>query len=99
MGVDVHNVIPPSDMARDMITQRTAIELITMLRTLEHMLNNDDLDILNKAVMRKTRLWIIEEIEHRYDVRDAMDAWAVNVNTKLSYVEALIRALPDDAVA
>jgi hypothetical protein len=49
---------------------------------------------------RQARMWIIEAIEARYpEVNADMDAWAADVETELTYVEALIAALPVAAVA
>jgi hypothetical protein len=48
---------------------------------------------------RQSRLWIIEAIEARHPEVDAkMDAWAADDDTDLTYVEALIAALPLSAV-
>jgi hypothetical protein len=45
---------------------------------------------------RTTRAWLIEEIESRHDVTRAMDRWVMNDHSRLTYVEALVKALPDD---
>jgi hypothetical protein len=48
---------------------------------------------------RQARRWIIEAIEARHPEVDAkMDAWAADDDTDLTYVEALIAALPLSAV-
>ena len=48
---------------------------------------------------RQARIWIIDAIEARYpEVNAAMDAWAADDDTDLTYVEALIAALPLSAV-
>jgi len=42
----------------------------------------------------KVRLAVIEELERRYDVSDAMEAWAAG-DSELSYVQALLVAVID----
>jgi len=42
---------------------------------------------------------VVDELESRYDVNDAMDAWAADLDSPLSYEEALLVALPVEAVA
>ena len=49
---------------------------------------------------RQARAWMFEEIERRYDVAEAMDAWAdAEDPSELSYFEALLLALPKEAMA
>ena len=48
---------------------------------------------------RLAKAWTCEEIERRYDVEAAMDAWADVDDHGMTYVEALIAALPIEAVA
>jgi len=50
------------------------------------------------GVRQVIRNWIIEEIETRHDVAHAMDRWVTNDHTALTYVEALIGALPSGCV-
>lgn len=45
------------------------------------------------------RRLLIEEIEARHDVEDAMNAWSEDVTGEVSYVQALIAALPLAALA
>ncbi len=40
----------------------------------------------------KVRLAVIEELERRYDVSDAMEAWAAG-DSELTYVQALVAAM------
>ncbi len=41
------------------------------------------------------RSWLLDEIERRYPlVRGALDAWAADLDLDLTYVEALLEALP-----
>lgn len=47
---------------------------------------------------RLAKVWTIEEVERRFDVEAAMNAWADEVS-ELSYVEALLIALPTEALA
>lgn len=52
------------------------------------------------AEERLTRAWICEELERRHpEIGPAMEAWAEDVDSPLSQVEALIAALPVSAVA
>ena len=51
------------------------------------------------ATDRMVSAWIAEEVESRYDVAEAMDAWADDIDTEMTYTEALIAALPAEAVA
>lgn len=44
---------------------------------------------------RLAQAWMYEAIEARFDVKDAMDAWADDLDTDLSYTEALLAALPE----
>lgn len=48
---------------------------------------------------RIARAWMIEAIEARHDVAAAMDAWADEDDYGMTYVEALLAALPMEAVA
>ena len=41
--------------------------------------------------------WMLQTIEERYNVAEAMDAWAMDLATELTYVETLIQALPAEA--
>jgi hypothetical protein len=41
-------------------------------------------------------VWLTEEIERRYDVEDAMNAWADEDTNGMTYGQALIAALPAD---
>ena len=45
------------------------------------------------------RLAVIEEVESRYDVDDAMEAWAADDDNDATYVEALLAALPVEVMA
>lgn len=47
----------------------------------------------------QARAWLLEEIEGRYPaVGAAMDAWSEDIESDLTYVEALIVALPEAAL-
>lgn len=52
---------------------------------------------------RIARAWIIEELERRFDVEAAMNAWADDTDAsdfgEKSYVQALIAALPVEAMS
>lgn len=51
------------------------------------------------AEERQARAWIIDAIEARHDVEAAMNAWADDVDSDATYAEALIAALPIQALA
>lgn len=77
-------------------TDRTLI--VTMLTTAETM----------KGLERGCDEWkaqhivsmaVIDELETRYDVEDAMNAWADDLDSGLSYEEALLAALPKAVTA
>lgn len=79
-------MIPPN--IAEALRARSTATLVDLLQTL------DTLGL--SGVRLATRNWIIEEIEERYDVAHAMDRWVMNDHSHLTYVEALIAALPLD---
>lgn len=53
-----------------------------------------------RGAQRRTRLWLIDELERRYDVAQAMNDWADDLSDdKPCYVDALIAALPAEALS
>jgi hypothetical protein len=57
-------------------------------------------DIEHRSAQRRTRLWLIDELERRYDVALAMATWADDLSDdKPCYVDALIAALPAEALS
>lgn len=78
--------------AAALLNEQSTSELVAALLVIDAATKTPD--------TRRARLWLIETIEARYpEVNAAMDAWAADADTELTYVEALVAALPLSAVA
>jgi hypothetical protein len=91
------------DKATALVRATSTALIITALLQLEAEVKKplaDIADIKKREYMRRSRLWLIDELECRYEVEQAMCDWADDLREgKPSYVEALIAALPAEARA
>lgn len=90
------------DMETTATTARTAsLELLSGQTTQALLLALLAIDTkaVKTAEERMSAAWICEAIEVRYDVEAAMDAWADEDDHGMTYAEALLAALPMEAVA
>jgi NO-binding membrane sensor protein with MHYT domain len=82
------------DKMRQMIAgqdDRTLVETLLMTElTMNGMVRGSDEWRAHYVV----RLAVIEEVESRYDVEASMEAWAADAGDEVTYVEALVAALP-----
>lgn len=87
------------DKMRQMIAgqvDRTLIEtLLVTEQTMDGMVRGSDEWRTHYIV----RLAVIEELESRYDVEASMEAWAADAGDDVTYVEALVAALPVEVPA
>lgn len=77
-----------------LIADAPTATLVDMLRLL------DELERPRGAAERRTEALISGELERRYPVvTDALNAWTHDLESELSYSDALIAALPAEALA
>lgn len=88
--------------AHTIMGQRTTRQLCEGLMLVEaqiaHHRTQPVKDVAAIQNLNQVRIWLIGELENRYDVEDALNRWA-DSDSPLTYGEALIQALPDDALA
>ena len=78
--------LSPEELARvDAIFSRPTADLLAMLIVI------DEVDKTPET--RRVRLWLIRALEARFDVAAAMDAWAADAGSNITYVEALVATI------
>ena len=82
------------DKANGIVAKSTTAQLATMLLATEQMRSNVERGSEAWQAYQRTFLWIADEIERRHEVNEAMEAWAADLDTEMTYAEALIAALP-----
>jgi hypothetical protein len=86
----------PQEQARQMVSSRTTSQLVELARMTEQQLTAKPKG--QRATLHRVRLWILEELETRHSLTAAMDKWVMDdKDPELSYTEALIQAIPDEA--
>jgi len=84
--------------ATNLVAARTTAELAAMILAIESQRNANERGSDEWKSAQRVFLWIADELESRYDVDAAMEAWAADLDTDMTYGEALIAALPKDAI-
>jgi hypothetical protein len=93
----------PQDKANKLMRSTPTALIVMSLLQLEEAVKQDITEpgqFEHRRAQRRTRLWLIDELERRYDVAVAMAEWADDLSEdKPCYVDALIAALPAEAMS
>lgn len=73
------------EQAVEMLTARTTAELLEMLGQVEN--------AKPPTEEWRVKMWIFEAIERKHDVTAAMEAWSEDLDTTLTYAQALRQAV------
>lgn len=80
------------------LASRTTAHLIEGLRYVDDLIEHPETSQANQRALTLARHWIIHEIETRHNIRQQMDEWAESLTDHRTYTQALIDALPDNAL-